>query len=141
MSCGKDGTSSAAGYPQSIIYGPPPEVPPFNPELIPAGLRPPTDDSRFSGFLRVVPPPPEFDREELQGIRDIAIERAADMKPCAERDALEALARNADILDALAAREDEELEIGLGECTHECVRPPIIMNLTNILQEKREGPL
>ncbi|KKL81544.1 hypothetical protein LCGC14_1993710 [marine sediment metagenome] len=111
MSCGKDGTSSAAGYPENIIYGPPPEVPPFNPELIPAGLRPPADDSRFSGVLRVVPPPPEFDREELQDIRDIATERAVDMKPCAERDALEALARNADILDALYAREDEELRL------------------------------
>ena len=98
MPCGRGGTASETG---NLDFGP----------LL--GPEPCLPNLATSGFLRVIPPPPEFDRGELQDIRDIATERAQTIiRSCAERDALEALARNADILDALYAREDEELEYG-----------------------------
>ncbi len=64
-------------------------------------------DAGFSGCLSV--DPLEFSRYELQEIRDKAQTLAEGLERGAERDALDALAKGADILDAIAARTDTEI--------------------------------
>jgi hypothetical protein len=71
-----------------------------------------SNSAPFTGFLRVVE---EFEREELQSIRDRANLMALDMIGSAERDALEALYRAADILDAILARDEAEMAEDLTE--------------------------
>ena len=112
MSCGK-----TAGYP--IGFPPPPRTGDYRPSSPPKGtgdrlgggddMRHKVAESVSDGFLQTMSPETDFDREELQDIRDRAKELALYMDSGAERDTLDSLARAADILDALYAREEADM--------------------------------
>ena len=75
----------------------------------------------FTGFIQMMEP--EFERAELQDIRDRAKDLAVDLESGAERAALDALSKAADVLDALAARSETDLSVVpiiTDGCPHGC---------------------